>query len=86
MKINLSFLIVASIAGCSSPGLPEELCNRLDSCNQLSISVDECIQDIDSTLDSASVSVRDEVEYEFNLCLERPSCGGFVSCMVDLVD
>ena len=73
-----------SFSACSSASLSEEYCERLDSCNNLRGSVSECTQDVDAILDRLSQNQRDEVEYAFEQCLERPSCDGFSACVGDL--
>lgn len=74
-------LIVFMASGCASSSLAEEYCTRLDSCNILRGSVEECVQDSQKALDSLSPHQRDEVEYEFKQCLDRPSCDGFRACV-----
>lgn len=74
-------LIVFAATGCASSTLSEEYCNRLDSCNILARSVEECVQDVDKALDSLPQNQRDEVEYDFKQCLDRPSCDGFHACV-----
>lgn len=77
-------IIIISIAGCSSASLSEEFCERLDSCNAIRGSVEECIDNTDKVLDDLPAHSRDEVEYAFKQCLERPSCNGFTSCVLDI--
>ena len=74
-------LVVFVISGCSSSSLAQEYCTRLDSCNFLRGSVEECVEGIEKILDSLPSHRRDEVEYEFKQCLDRPSCDGFGACV-----
>lgn len=67
--------------GCSSSSLTSEYCNRLDACNRLRGSVEECVADLDTSLDDLSPHDRDELEYEVQDCLDHPSCGGFTACV-----
>jgi hypothetical protein len=85
MRIIQCIAIVSATA-CSSASLTEEYCGRLDSCNLLRGSVEECIEDLDSLLDNAAPTVRSEVEFAVQQCLERPSCDGFGSCVSDLAE
>jgi len=77
--------IVLAATGCGTSSLAEEYCSRLDSCNNLARSVDECVQDSENVLQSLPKNQRDEVEFELKMCLERPSCDGFGSCVFELV-
>lgn len=74
-------LILLAATGCGTSSLAEEYCSRLDSCNILARSVDECVQDSENALGALPRNQRDEVEYEFKKCLERPSCDGFRACV-----
>ena len=78
--------ITVMLFGCGTQSLSEEYCNRLDSCNRLARSVEECVEDADNALDSLPRNQRDEVEYEFKQCLDRPSCDGFVACVQALTN
>lgn len=80
MRISIAFMILVAM-GCASSSLSEEYCNRAESCNQLGTSVEECVQDADRALDTLPQNQRDEVEFEFKRCLERPSCDGFIACV-----
>ena len=77
-------VIVCVLVGCDSASKTEEFCERADSCNILNNSVEECVEELDTALDQLSPSRREEVLYEVQRCLERPSCGGFRSCVEDL--
>lgn len=76
---------LAFTAACSSADVTDEFCHRLDSCNQLATSVDECTQDIASALDMLPQDDRDEVEHDLKQCLDRPSCDGFIACVSALL-
>lgn len=73
-----------SLAACTSPSKTEEFCTRADSCNLLEGSVEECIEDLDSVLDQLPPSQRDELLYDVQSCLDRPSCDGFGGCINSL--
>jgi hypothetical protein len=77
-------VVIIALAGCDSASKTEEFCSRADSCNVLSGSVEECIEDLDVLLDDLPSSDREEVLYEVQKCLDRPSCSGFASCVQDL--
>jgi hypothetical protein len=84
IAITIIITFAAAAAGCASSSVTEEYCNRADSCNILARSVEECIQDSDSTLAALPQNQRDEVEFEIKQCLDRPSCDGFHACVNDL--
>ena len=80
---SIAFVLVTLVA-CDSSSKTEEFCRRADSCNILNGSVDECIEELDVLLEDLPPSQRDELMYDVQLCLDRPSCGGFSSCVDDL--
>ena len=77
-------VVMIVLAGCDSASKTEEFCNRADSCNVLSGSVEECVEELDVLLDDLPASDREEVLYAVQKCLDRPSCSGFASCVKDL--
>ena len=78
-------IMIAALAGCPDPASKtEELCERADSCNILNGSVEECVDELDTVLDDLSDARRDELMFDVQQCLDRPSCGGFASCVEDL--
>lgn len=82
---TILFLTLVFVAGCpSSASKTEEFCERADSCNILDGSVEECVDTLDSALDDLSDHQREEVMYDVQQCLDRPSCSGFRSCVEDL--
>jgi hypothetical protein len=80
---SIVFVLVTLVA-CDSSSKTEEFCKRADSCNILNGSVDECVEELDVWLADMPPSKRDEVMYDVQLCLDRPSCGGFADCVEDL--
>ena len=80
-----SFLFtVIALTACSSSSKTEEFCSRADSCNALVTSVDECVEDLDVLLEDLPSHEADELMYEVQECLDRPSCNGFKTCISDL--
>ena len=77
-------IIIVMLAACDSASKTDEFCSRADSCNILQNSVEECVEDLDALLDDLPASDREEVLYEVQECLDRPSCSGFRSCVEDL--
>ena len=77
-------LTIVLFSACASPSKTEEFCTRADSCNVLEGSVEECIEDLDAALDRLSPSSRDELLYDVQQCLDRPSCDGFRTCISSL--
>ena len=58
-------------------------CERLDECNALNpgISVDECVQEVDVALQSATPSERNDWATLMNGCLQFDTCNAFISCI-----
>lgn len=83
MRLVLSVAILV-FSACDSPSKTEEFCTRADSCNALVDSVEECIEDLDAALGQLAPSQRDELLYEVQRCLDRPSCDGFRTCINSL--
>jgi hypothetical protein len=59
----------------------EATCERLDACNTLPGSVEECIQETDTGLNSLPQNQAAEVELALKQCLAHPSCDGLVECL-----
>ncbi len=78
------WIVMIALVGCDSASKTEEFCNRADSCNLLQGSVEECVDDLDTLLDDLSKSQREELLYQVQMCLDRPSCNGFATCTRDL--
>ena len=82
---SILFIVAALTAvGCDSSSKTEEFCRRADSCNRLAGSVEECVEELDVLLDDLPPNKRDELMYDVQQCLDRPSCDGFASCIEDL--
>lgn len=77
-------VMIVALVACSSASETEEFCQRADSCNLLRGSVEECVEELDEVLDDLPPSQQEEVLYEVQRCLDRPSCGGFEDCVEDL--
>jgi hypothetical protein len=74
---------ILALAACTSKSTTEELCDRMQSCNLLraGVSVDECVQDLDTALGQLPPTQKDEVEYDLQQCLDHPACSGLASCV-----
>ena len=84
IAIAIAIVAIATLSACSASAMTEEFCHRADSCNLLSTSVNECIEDLDTALEELPPSQRDEIEHVVQQCLDRPSCSGFASCISSL--
>ncbi|HWM84661.1 MAG TPA: hypothetical protein VNO33_02460 [Kofleriaceae bacterium] len=58
-------------------------CERLDECNALrpGLSANECIEEVDVSLQGATPSERSDWETLMEGCLEFETCGAFISCV-----
>lgn len=82
---KLIMIALLTLTGCfDSSSKTEEFCKRADSCNILSRSVEECVDELDTALDDLTDAQREELMFDVQQCLDRPSCGGFRSCVEDL--
>jgi hypothetical protein len=84
MRSILVVLGLMSLVACDSSSKTEEFCRRADTCNILNGSVEECVEELDTALGDLPSSQRDELMYEVQQCLDRPSCNGFSSCVGEL--
>lgn len=86
----VSFLFVASVTGCGSEteSTSQAICQRGDVCNANlpGGSVKECTEFFDTTLSKLTPTLRDQMEFEFEACLENPSCSAFIDCVNDVSD
>jgi len=74
-------------AGGSGPKpatVSEATCERLDACNALPGSVEECIQETNTDLNALPQNQRAEVELALKQCLAHPSCDGLVECLASI--
>jgi hypothetical protein len=86
MRKVATFAVALWLAACGSSGSPaEDTCKRADECNALRVSVKECVETIETALDSLTPTDADELEFEMNQCLDHPACGAFIGCFNDLV-
>jgi len=78
----LSALSVGA-CGTDNPDPVQESCQRLDTCNALNtgISVDECVQDVDKSLDGLTADNRKDWDTLMKNCLSLASCETFLSCV-----
>jgi hypothetical protein len=77
-------LAVGLVTACGPGSDPVvDACERLDECNALNagISVDECIQEVDVALQSATPSERNDWATLMNGCLQFDTCNAFISCV-----
>jgi hypothetical protein len=65
------------------PGVSERTCERLDSCNDLIGSVEECIEKVDRELDGLTKSERADTELALNGCLALQQCDAFIACIIE---
>ena len=63
------------------PAVSADTCERLDTCNNLKGSAEECIQEIDTTLNMLPKNQRAEVELALQQCVAHPSCDGLLACL-----
>ena len=87
------FLLCAACTDAARPSRPDvgsdpkqptvsaATCERLDTCNKLPGSVEECIQETDTALTTFPQNQRAEVELALMQCLVHPSCDGFIACL-----
>jgi hypothetical protein len=84
---SLAVVFVMFLAGCPSdqPDPVAESCQRLDTCNALKagVSVDECVQDVDKSLDGLTATNRSDWNKLMNNCLGFAACADFLTCVND---
>ena len=68
-------------SGSGMPTVSEAFCNRLDSCNILVGSVNDCVQKYDRDLGALTPNERADVEMVLKTCLALRSCDTFVACL-----
>lgn len=68
----------ASISKISK--LVDDFCERLDTCNLLDQSVEDCIQQSDKALEELTPNELADFETGMQRCLDFQSCNGFESC------
>jgi hypothetical protein len=81
MRDVLIVLLVSLAAACTSDSTSQQFCDRAQTCNLLSTSVDECTQDLQSEIAQLPESQQQEFDYELEQCLGHPSCDGFAQCV-----
>ena len=80
-RLSLVPLTIAVLAACAS--VEARLCDRLDECNALTGSVEECASDAQDALGDLSDSDEKDCEAQIDACLENESCDNFLVCNVD---
>jgi hypothetical protein len=70
-------------SGSGAAGVSEKYCGRLDTCNALAGSLEECIEKLDQVVDGLTKSERADFELLLNGCLALQQCDAFLSCVVD---
>ena len=80
MRIVLAIILITA---CSCGSMADDLCNRAESCNSLTpgVSVEQCVKGVDTALDSIPDSYRELAEDRLQLCIDRPTCSEFASCL-----
>ena len=87
LALALGLTLTAAVAcggGDDGPGDAVAAgCERLDECNALNpgISVDECVQEVDVALQSATPNERNDWATLMNGCLQFDTCNAFISCV-----
>jgi hypothetical protein len=77
-------LIAIGVSGCGSGSgddIAARYCNKLQSCNYLSGSVQECQDNSNKYLESLTSAERADYENEANQCLAKQACADFAACM-----
>ena len=64
----------------SMPTVSEQVCDRYDTCNLLTGSVDDCVQKLDRELGIFTPNERADVEMAFKGCLALRSCDIYDAC------
>jgi hypothetical protein len=76
---GLALVFAAGLTACGSTG--SSYCDRLEECNLLQGSKDECSENVDNQLDNLSSAARSDCEDAINECLDLSSCGNFSACV-----
>lgn len=75
-------MLACGAAGCgSSVG---DICSRLDECNQLNQSVNDCTEIGEGNLDRLSSGQQADCESAITACLELQACSNFGPCARNL--
>jgi len=64
----------------SAPSVVEDFCTRLDKCNKLDGSVEDCIQEIDQIFKSFTPNQVADYEDDLKTCLSYRACDNFIAC------
>lgn len=81
--VGAAFLLSCGGDGNSSSSVAERGCERDDECNFLEpgVSVSECIEQIETLLDSLTQSQRNDFVRIVNECLEFETCAAYNACL-----
>jgi hypothetical protein len=60
--------------------LSSETCERLDECNVLSTSVNDCTEELDLLLDGLTPTEQRDLDRLMDRCLEFEGCATFLDC------
>ena len=77
----LLFAATMTLTACGGePDITTETCERLDECNVLSTSVNDCIEEFDLLLRDLTPTEQRDFERLMDDCLEFEGCATFLSC------
>jgi hypothetical protein len=81
MRATLSVFCLAVLAACGGGGdIAVETCERLDECNVLGTSVNDCTEELDLILGDLTPTEQRDFERLMDDCLEFEGCGTFLDC------
>jgi hypothetical protein len=87
--VVLGSIAVATVAACGgdkAKSLPQQVCERADSCNALAgLSVAECVEGTNLCLAAHTSSERADWETATKVCLSVQVCATFVDCYLNQV-
>jgi hypothetical protein len=81
---TLFFIILTITSGCPSSDPVADACKRLDECNALNGSVEECTQDTNAAVNQLAPSRQDEFRQDLESCLSHATCEAFTTCIDNL--
>ena len=84
----VAFLLAFCVTGCggSGPDIAGDVCRKADTCEVLSgISVGQCRDVINTSLNSMSGEARSVLEKSYGACLDITDCAAFNTCVGDVM-
>ncbi|MEO1228496.1 MAG: hypothetical protein AAFZ18_06300 [Myxococcota bacterium] len=81
--LGLSASLLFLLTACGGGGV-SGLCDKLDDCNSLNGSVNECVETNEAILNNLPSSQKSDCERAIDACNELESCGNFVTCVGNL--